>query len=183
MMRVLALLVTGLLSAAAPAVADQNNAKLDGLFDRLRATTNAAEALVIEHTIWRIWIKHDAEHVNRSMARGIEAMNRGALDASLNAFNEVILLDPGFAEGWNKRATVYYMMGDFDRSVGDIQKTLMLEPRHFGALSGMGLIYDAIGDGESALKIWEKALSIHPHMRGIKGRVDELREKARGEAT
>jgi tetratricopeptide (TPR) repeat protein len=73
-------------------------------------------------------------------------------------------------------------MGNFDASVADIRRTLALEPRHFGALSGMGLIYDAIGNQTAAMKVWEKALEIHPHLPGMKARIQELRAKAKGRA-
>ena len=89
---------------------------------------------------------------------------------------------PDFAEAWNKRATVHYLMGNFEASVADIRRTLALEPRHFGALSGMGLIYDAIGNQTAAMKVWEKALEIHPHLPGMKARIQELRAKAKGRA-
>jgi tetratricopeptide (TPR) repeat protein len=91
-----------------------------------------------------------------------------------------VRLDPNFAEGWNKRATVYYMMGDFDASVADIQKTLTLEPRHFGALSGLGLIYDALDKPAAAVKVWQKALEINPHMQSIRHRIEEIQAEEKG---
>jgi tetratricopeptide (TPR) repeat protein len=117
------------------------------------------------------------------MALGIVAASQGDLRRSLDYFDRVVRTAPDFAEGWNKRATVYYMMGDYTASVEDIRRTLALEPRHFGALSGMGLIYDAIGDTEAAVKVWEKALEIHPHMEGIRNRIRELRGRAKGNPT
>jgi len=163
--------------------ADQNDAKLNDLFSRLLATADFAEAAAIEHEIWKIWIARDDAEVDKRMSVGIKAMSGGALKISLMAFNEIVEMDPAFAEGWNKRATVYYLMGEFDASVRDIQETLALEPRHFGALSGMGLIYSAIGKDAAALNVWEKALTINPHMPGIKVRVEELRKKLKGEPT
>jgi tetratricopeptide (TPR) repeat protein len=88
---------------------------------------------------------------------------------------------PSFAEGWNKRATVYYLMGDFKASVGDIEHTLELEPRHFGALSGLGLIYMNMGKDQAALRAFRKTLEINPHLPAIRERADELAKKLKGE--
>jgi len=167
-----------LLAIAAPApagMADQTSAELDGLFARLKASPDAAAAADIEGRIWEIWTHRGVAEVDREMAHGILAMRQGDLGTALAFFDEVVRGDPDFAEGWNKRATVYYLMGDFDASVADIKQTLALEPRHFGALSGMGLIYDAIGDAAAAVKVWEKALEINPHMPTIRHRIDEIR--------
>lgn len=184
MFRILALtlLVCGLAwPLAAPA--DQNDATLDGLFSRLQATSDHDEAVAVEQAIWNAWLHHEDTQVEGRMTLGIRAMHAGMLKRSLKMFDQIVSIAPTFAEGWNKRATVYYLMGDFDASVHDIQKTIKLEPRHFGALSGMGLIYSAIGKDQAALNVWEKALSINPGMQGIKARVEELRVKMRGEAT
>jgi tetratricopeptide (TPR) repeat protein len=163
--------------------ADQDDAMLDALFARLQATADADEATTIEQSIWTTWIHHKNGEIGKRMSIGINAMNRGAYKLSILAFGETVEIDPGYAEGWNKRATAYYLLGDYEASVIDIQKTLALEPRHFGALSGLGLIYSAIGKDRAALKAWEKALTINPQMPGIKARVKELRQKVEGQRT
>lgn len=163
--------------------ADQNDARLNALFARLQETTARSDAMAIERSIWTIWIHHDDGEIEKRMSAGIKAMNGGAMKLSLSAFSEIVEMAPTFAEGWNKRATAYYLLGEFAASVHDIQQTLVLEPRHFGALSGMGLIYSAIGDDKAALRVWEKALTINPQMPGINTRVKELRQKLAGEAT
>ena len=114
------------------------------------------------------------------MTLGILTMNEGNFKISLSHFDKAVHLDPQFAEGWNKRATVYYLMGDFDTSVADIQKTLVLEPRHFGALSGLGMIYDDLDKPAAAVKVWQKALEINPHMQSIRHRIEEIRAKGKG---
>jgi len=78
---------------------------------------------------------------------------------------------------------VHYLMGNYDASVNDIQKTLALEPRHFGALSGMGLIFDAVGNDAAAVRVWERALEVHPHMQGIVPRLKELKRELTGKPT
>jgi tetratricopeptide (TPR) repeat protein len=90
---------------------------------------------------------------------------------------------PNFAEGWNKRATVYFLLGDFDASVGDIERTLQLEPHHFGALSGLGQIYLALDREEAALKAFEAALVIDPHLVGVRAAVEGIKKKREGDPT
>ena len=118
--------------------------------------------------------------IDQNMTLGILTMNEGNFKISLSHFDKAVHLDPQFAEGWNKRATVYYLMGDFDTSVADIQKTLVLEPRHFGALSGLGMIYDDLDKPAAAVKVWQKALEINPHMQSIRHRIEEIRAKGKG---
>ena len=161
-------------------MADQTSDKLDDLFGRLKVSTNAFEAAAIEGLIWNIWTHRGVTVIDQNMTLGILTMNEGKLKSSLSHFDKVVRLDPNFAEGWNKRATVYYMMGDFDASVADIQKTLTLEPRHFGALSGLGLIYAALDKPAAAVKVWQKALEINPHMQSIRHRIEEIQAEEKG---
>ena len=167
-------------AVALPAAADQNDARLDGLFTRLQATSDAREARSIEGVIWAIWIESADAAINKEMTAGIAAMRIGDMRTALSVFDSVVEQAPDFAEGWNKRATVYYLIREFDASVRDVGRTLALEPRHFGALSGLGLIYLAVGEEEAAMRAMEKALTIHPHMPGIRAKVRELREKYGG---
>lgn len=167
----------------APARADQTDRQLGSLFSKLQQAKELSQAQVIENRIWKIWHVHDDPQVDRQMAVGIISMQQGALKKSLAAFDRVVEMAPDFAEGWNKRATVYYMMRRYSASVADIQRTLDLEPRHFGALSGLGLIFDAIGNGEAAVKVWERALNIHPNMLGIRTRMQELKRELTGPPT
>jgi tetratricopeptide (TPR) repeat protein len=173
-------LLVALALFVAPAAADQKNPALDDLFQRLKAATSPAEAERIESAIWSLWRHRGDEAIDNAMRLGVIALHTGQLHDALAMFDRVVRAAPDFAEGWNKRATVYYMLQNFDASVADIRRTLALEPRHFGALSGMGLIYDALEKPEAAINVWEKALEIHPHMEGIRKRIKELRAEARG---
>lgn len=110
-------------------------------------------------------------------------MASGDHETALDAFDDLVATAPNFAEAWNKRATVYYLMGRLDESVTDIQQTLELEPRHFGALSGLALIYDAVDQPEAAIRSLEAALEINPHLHGSRARIDQLREKLKGTRT
>ncbi len=181
--RLPALLAAVLLSLPSGVAAGQDDARLDQLFARLKAAPSAGEAQAIEQTIWQLWSHAGIEKVDEEMAAGALAMAVGEYRAALKSFNAVVKMAPDFAEGWNKRATVYYLLGEFDASVGDIEHTLALEPRHFGALSGLGLIYLAIGKDRAALRVFKGALAIHPHLSAAKARIKRLRRKLEGEET
>lgn len=164
----------------APVAADQNDPKLDGLFEQLRQAGDPESASRIESEIWGIWAHRGKPDIDSHMVLGIKAMRTGALKLSLRQFSKVITLDPKFAEGWNKRATVHYMMGNLDDSVADIQQTLALEPRHYGAISGMALIFDAVENARGALKAWQQVLEFTPYNEDIRKRVEELKSELEG---
>lgn len=169
-------LATSLVSARA----DQRDDRLDDLFEELKSAHEDRQAVLVEREIWRIWISARDPALDRLMRQGVLALEQGRFEAALDVFDQLIEQAPAFAEAWNKRATVHYLVGDYQASVADIRKTLALEPRHFGALSGLGLIYDALGEPKAALRSFEAALEINPHQRGIRQRVQELREALRG---
>ena len=171
-----------LLVPAFAAQTAQNDARLDGLFERLKSAANPVEARLAEEAIWQIWLISNNARTDALMARGVGAMNRGDNARALAAFDDIVRILPGFAEGWNKRATVRYLMGSHQESLGDIARTLALEPRHFGALSGRGLVNLALGEEETALEAFEAALQIYPRLPGAKSHIKALREKLKGKA-
>lgn len=179
-MRRLIITLATVVALSLPAVAGQEDAHLPPLFERLKAAHDAEEAAKIEQQIWGLWLKADIPEIDSLMLGGIASMNTGHLGEALRSFDLVVKLAPRHAEGWNKRATVYYLMGNFDASVRDIERTLALEPRHFGAISGLGLIYEAIGNDEAALKAFEKALTINPFLIQVRKNVNDLRKKLKG---
>ncbi len=157
----------------------QTDGRLNILFDRLKATESEAEAAALTHEIWFIWGQSESDTVNGLMAEGVAAMSRRAYGEALAVFNKVVETDPSFAEGWNKRATVHFLMGEYEASVRDVERTLALEPRHFGALSGLGLIYLAVGDDGGALRAFEAALKVNPHLPGARAHAERLRRRVR----
>ena len=168
---------------ATQAFADQTNARLDQLFDSLSETEVAAEATPIAREIWRVWGLPRDSKASVPLAQGVIHMSNGEFSDARSKFDQVIAIAPDFAEGWNKRATVAYMQGDFDTSVHDIQKTLALEPRHFGALSGLALIYENLGKHETALDIMLQVKEIYPGMPGIDNRMLDLRNAIKAKRT
>jgi len=165
---------------AAPAAADQNDPRLDELFAGLKSTGNDREAHEIEQMIWFIWSRSQSAGANLMLRQGTQYMNEGKNEEAEANFDAVVELAPDFAEGWNKRATVRYLMGDYEGSIEDIKRTLALEKRHFGALSGLGLIYDSLNEKKAAIEAFRAALEINPHMENISDRLKELVKEVEG---
>lgn len=162
------------------AAADQNDPELPALFERLQQDLTPQEAAEVDRRIWILWLHSEDKTVNRLMAQGMVAMQRGALVRALERFNEIVEQAPDFAEGWNKRATVLYMMGRHRESVADVQSVLNLEPRHYGALSGLGMILVAIGREEEALEWLRRALEVNPYLDGVRLLADQIGERLKG---
>lgn len=165
-----------------PASAAQDDPRLDDLFARLLTTQDEAEAQVIESFIWTLWLEGHDDRLNELMAQGTRDMQVGDLESAIGRFGTLIELAPDFAEAWNKRATVYYMTGQYDAAIADCMQVLAREPRHFGALSGLGLIYQARGEDAEALAWYRRALEQNPHMPAIRQRAEALSLEVEGEA-
>ena len=173
-MRIIAVLILLAYSLASPA--DQNDPALDDLFEQLAVTTSDEEASNITREIWQRWTANDDPDVSQLMQIGIHALNYSTYRKALQSFDRVIEIAPEFAEGWNKRATLYYHIKEYRRSIDDIKKTLRLEPRHFGAWSGLGLVSIAQENYAGALAAFKKALSINPHISNIRRYVQKLED-------
>ncbi len=151
--------------------------RLGGLFARLATAASAHEAGEIEREIWSAWLATDDEAAAPWLQRGLAAMAARDFTAALLAFDRVVELAPGFAEGWNKRATLHWLHGALERSVADIDRTLALEPRHFGALSGLAMIREAQGRPFEALEALERLLHIYPRLPHLRDRIEQLSAK------
>ena len=143
--------------------ADQNDMRLEGLFDILSKTKSDIQINEVTSSIWDIWHETNDPSIEADFYRGLESMRTGDLLMAVAFFTRVINKNPNFAEGWNKRATVYYLLGKFDASMMDIHETLKLEPRHFGAMDGMGLIFIHHHQLDKAIDIYDKMLEIFPN--------------------
>ena len=157
--------------------ADQKDPDLDKLFAVLQ-TSNDPSALSNAHgEIWRLWINSNNQDFSSLMQQGVVLMNRQRLDEALNVFDDLVDIAPDYAEAWNKRATVHFLLGNLADSIADVDATLNLEPRHFGALSGLGQIELQRGDPEAALAAFEAALLVHPHLPGTRDIIERLRRQ------
>jgi tetratricopeptide (TPR) repeat protein len=163
----------GTLQVPGPGWADQLDPALPSLFAELK-DADAVEARGIEERIWSAWFR-TSDRVGASLLdEGTVLMGQRRWQEALHRFNQLVVHSPGFAEAWNKRATVHFLLGDLDDSVLDIQRTLALEPRHFGALSGLGQIYLQLDRPKAALRAFQAALAIHPNLHGVRRQVEEL---------
>lgn len=184
-----ALAALGVLAVAAPdspppmgaglfaqACADQKDARLPGLFNDLKKAPDAAAAAEIEQKIWQIWFESGSIELDALMAEGSDAMEANDYKTALDRFNKIIKKRPDFAEGWNRRATLYYLMGEYKKSLADIGRTLKLEPRHIGALSGLGLVNIQLDKLEAAEDAYKRVLAISPLNAGAQHNLDAIRE-------
>lgn len=172
-------LVLGLWAATADA--DQNDPRLDDLFRKLTGAGVAqAEARGLEKAIWEVWGNSGSATVDLLMQRGEQLMEVAELDSAIAVFDDVVALAPGFSEGWNKRATAYFLKDDYQRALKDIERTLTLEARHFGALAGLGSIMAELGEDRRALRAYQMALKINPHLRGIAEQAKKLELSVKG---
>ena len=154
--------------------ANQNDTRLDSLFFQLQSTSAETEARALEKRIWKIWLESGDTLVDQLMVGGVEAMGGGDYETALTAFNSIVEDAPDFAEGWNKRATLYWLLGDFEKSIDDINQTLALEPRHFGALAGLAMIHEAQRRPLDSLRAFKRALKLYPAMPNASKRIRKL---------
>jgi len=154
--------------------ANMINEQLNKLFDDLKISSESSSFL-IEQKIWKLWSTHpNDEKLTTLLAEGSAAVNNNQLTEAINIFTKVIELDPNWAEAWNKRATVFYLVGQFQKSQDDIDKVLNLEKRHFGALAGQGLVNIKLKNYEKAIKSYQKALEIYPSMKSPGLMIEEI---------
>jgi tetratricopeptide (TPR) repeat protein len=130
-------------------------------------------------SLWAIWHRSGDPAIDLLLTQGITYMQSGRLPESVAVFSDVIARAPGFAEGWNKRATAYYLMGELDRSLADCEEVVKRNPVHFGALSGFGLIYLQKEDLPKAAEYFEKALAVDPTLAQVEAVLEQIREVLR----
>ena len=163
-----------------PKVGADRTRGLDFLFGALKAAPDEASAKHVEARIWAIWMQTPSDTAALLMLRAKAAMEAQQTDVALKLLDSVIKLRPDYVEGWNRRATLYYLQNDYAHSLADIQQVLTREPRHFGALAGLGMIMQDIGDDKRALDAFRRALAINPHLEKVPELVKSLSEKVDG---
>jgi tetratricopeptide (TPR) repeat protein len=155
----------------------KRNDQLDKLFGDLHQVKTSRDPDKIIADIWQIWGSNDSPTAELLIRQGTAAMNAHEFDAAEKTFIQLIESYPNYAEGWNKRATLYFIMGRFDASLTDIQHVLDLEPRHFGALAGKAAILRAQGHTREALGVLRETLEINPHMASVQQSIKELEKE------
>jgi tetratricopeptide (TPR) repeat protein len=167
-------------SFAAPAVRAADDparaARLDQLFRDLKAATSQAEGAAIEDQIVGIWQQSGDPQIDELLGLAVRAMDRRSYEVALTHLNAIIAAKPGFAEGWNTRATLYYGIGRYPESLADIAETLKLEPRHFGAIAGRGMVMIELGEPQKAIDAFKEVLAIDPQLSHIREAVSVLED-------
>jgi tetratricopeptide (TPR) repeat protein len=164
-------------------LAQKRAARLDDLFATLKRESNEVKAARIASLIQLQWQNSGSATVDLMMSWAAKAMEEKKYSVALDFLDQVVVMKPDYAEGWNRRATLHFMMNDYGRSMADIQKTLALEPRHFGAMAGMAAILKDTGRKEAALQAFERVLAVYPMMREAQKQAGELADELTGQRT
>ena len=154
--------------------------ELDTLFEQLRRQPSRAPGNRIANQIREAWVDSGSDTINLLMDWSARAMRERKTSVAEDLLNQVVVLAPDYAEGWNRRATLYYQKREFGRSIADIERTLRLEPRHFGALAGLATILGRSGEDRKSLAIWYEVLALYPSNETAQDQVAELEEKLAG---
>ena len=166
--------------AKLPKIGSDRTRGLDFLFGALKAAPDEESAKHVEARIWALWTQTSSDTTALLMLRAKAAMDAKQLDVARKLLDAVVKLRPDYVEGWNRRATLYYLQDDYTHSLQDIEQVLVREPRHFGALAGLGMIMRELGDDKRALDAFRKALAINPRMEKLPDLVKTLTEKVEG---
>jgi tetratricopeptide (TPR) repeat protein len=158
-------------------------ATLDSLFADLKHEPRSAAGRRIARQIWQIWLDSGSDTINLLMEWSAEAVEKKKYATASDLLDQVTVLKPDYAEGWNRRATLLFLMADYGRSLSDIERTLRLEPRHFGALTGLAEIFQKSGQESRALEAWYRILEIYPANERAQKAVIELEEELSGQGT
>ncbi|MDP6654340.1 MAG: tetratricopeptide repeat protein [Gammaproteobacteria bacterium] len=178
-MRLISLLLGVAILMPGQSRADQTDTRLDPLFTNLLVSGDLSTIRATENQIWAIWLQHTNSDVEQLMQMGIQRMNFQRYSDALLIFNQIIENFPDYAEAWNKRATLHFLLGNFDESIADIEKTLELEPRHFGALSGLGLMYIQRDELSKARQAFENLIGVHSNSPNAQQNLESVVESLR----
>ena len=150
---------------------------LDELFVRLREATTPAEIESLQNGIWQIWLTTGDQQLDKRLEAGMRALASGNYTQAIADFTLLIELQPTYAEGWNKRATAYYLRGEYKSSLADVRETLHREPRHFGALAGWANMLRTLADEKGTLRVLQRLEVLCPHWPGLQNQLRELRDR------
>jgi tetratricopeptide (TPR) repeat protein len=138
-------------------------ADADRVLDRL-GDSDPRVRLAAQASIWQIWTRSGDPEIDKLFAQGVQQMQAAALDDALTTFNEIVSRRPDFAEGWNKRATIYFLRGQYEKSLADCDEVFKRNAQHFGALSGAGQIHLQLGNPRRALEFFRRAVEVNPNL-------------------
>lgn len=161
--------------------AEARGERLEQLFSELKRARNQRAAERVSNRIRQEWNRSGSASIDLLMQWSQKAMDEEKVDVALDFLDQVTLLAPDYAEGWNRRATLHFMQDDYAKSMADIARTLQLEPRHFGALGGMAVILKNSGNEQGAMRAYERVLDVYPMMRDAQTELGNLADKMAGE--
>lgn len=154
---------------------------VDRMFAELKRAANPRYAKTIADGIWAQWFRSGSASIDLMLHWSNEAIQRNDFNIALDYLDQIVTKKPDFSEGWNRRATLHYMMNNHAKSMADINRVLELEPRHFGALSGMALILEQAGRKEAARQAWQRTLDVYPAMKTAQDALIRLEDELAGE--
>ena len=159
--------------------ADQTDDRLETLFITLSSSSDKQVIRSTENQIWDIWFAHPNSDVERLMQIGVQRMNANRQSEAMIIFSQLVENFPDYAEAWNRRATLHYILGNYQESIDDIERVLSLEPRHFGALSGLGLVYLQLDQLRKAKEAFEDLIEVHPNSPNARENLRRVNEDLR----
>ena len=159
----------------------ERQARLEGLFERLKDEADAQSAELIAEEIWALWLDSGSDTVNFILRRGMAAQTRGELKLARHMFDNVTTLEPDYPEGWARSSRLAYEEEDFSRALTEASRTLVIEPRHFYALWTMGNVFEKLGRQEEALEAYREAGKLYPELKAVKERLGTLESNVKGD--
>ncbi len=180
MSRLLILLAVALGLTVTAAWAETDKDRLDGLFEKLKSAPDHAAADAVASQIKRVWMHSGSDTADLLLERADTALEHQDMPLSIELLDRLVVLAPDWAEAWNRRATLFYLMDDYPRAMSDIAETLKREPRHYGAIAGMGLIFLQRGNKKLAYEAFERVLAIYPQLETAQKAVQDLRPDVEG---
>ena len=175
----LMLLAAGAIAQSPGVQGGESGSMLDTLFAKLQTATDPVAVQELEQAIWEQWTMLPDEAQRKLMFRGIAEMQQQELESAVATFTRLIELAPKVSEGWNKRATLYYTLGEYKKSLADCDEVIKRNPLHFGALSGYGLIYVQLNQPARAIEYFKRALKINPNLRGVEESINVLEQQGK----
>ena len=175
-MKLLPLFLASIFFVAPLVYSDQTDDRLNDLFSVLTVSSDLSTIRKAENQIWEIWFEHPNEDVEQLMQMGVARMNYNRYADAMFIFTQLIENYPDYAEGWNRRATLHYVLGNYEESIKDIEQVLKLEPRHFGALSGLGLVYLQQNQLSKAKQAFENLIDVHPNSPNAQENLEQINQ-------
>jgi Tfp pilus assembly protein PilF len=176
----IALLALSLILSVPASAQVKAGTPVDALYERLARAKTPEEAKGIAGAIERAQLRSGSDTADLLMSRAVQALQGGNKDVALRLLTSIVTINPDYVEGWNKRATLYFMQDDYVRAVADIAETIKREPRHFGAWMGLGAILKETGEKKRAYEAFKRALAVYPQLEAAQKAVDELKTEVEG---